>query len=134
MSVIGNFNGSPIIATPSPPGFRQVDWTATDIAAVANAPFTGAQQVQSWQAAYLSDTVTMPPMKRNQVSAEDTFPEDIPLVECETHIRRLAEKVWNASKGDARQARTVVLKLKTKEFSSLTRSLTPRTLISPVRI
>jgi DNA polymerase IV len=67
---------------------------------------------------------------RKQVSAEDTFPEDIPLVECETHIRRLAEKVWNASKGNARQARTVVLKLKTKEFSSLTRSLTPRTLIS----
>ncbi|HTF63103.1 MAG TPA: DNA polymerase IV [Edaphobacter sp.] len=67
---------------------------------------------------------------RKQVSAEDTFPEDIPLVECETHIRRLAEKVWNASKGNARQARTVVLKLKTKEFSSITRSLTPRTLIS----
>ena len=67
---------------------------------------------------------------RTQVSAEDTFPEDIPLVECETHIRRLAETVWNASKGNARQARTVVLKLKTKEFSSLTRSLTPRTPIS----
>jgi DNA polymerase-4 len=67
---------------------------------------------------------------RKQVSSEDTFPEDIPLVECETHIRRLAEKVWNASKSNARQARTVVLKLKTKEFSSLTRSLTPRTPIS----
>jgi DNA polymerase-4 len=67
---------------------------------------------------------------RKQVSAEDTFPEDIPLAECETSIRRLAEKVWNASKGNARQARTVVLKLKTKEFSSLTRSLTPRTPIS----
>jgi DNA polymerase-4 len=67
---------------------------------------------------------------RKQISAEDTFPEDIPLVECETRIRRLAEKVWNASKSNARQARTVVLKLKTKEFSSLTRSLTPRTPIS----
>jgi DNA polymerase IV len=67
---------------------------------------------------------------RKQVSAEDTFPEDLPLVECEIHIRRLAEKVWNASKGNARQARTVVLKLKTKEFSSLTRSLTLRTPIS----
>ncbi len=63
---------------------------------------------------------------RKQVSAEDTFPEDLPLVECETPLRRLAEKVWNASAGNARRARTVVLKLKTKEFCSLTRSLTPR--------
>jgi DNA polymerase-4 len=61
---------------------------------------------------------------RKQISAEDTFPEDIPLAECEAHIRKLAEKVWAASKNNARQARTVVLKLKTKEFSSLTRSLT----------
>jgi DNA polymerase IV len=62
---------------------------------------------------------------RKQVSAEDTFPDDIPLSECDAHIRRLAEKVWAASKDNARGARTVVLKLKTKEFSSLTRSLTP---------
>jgi DNA polymerase-4 len=62
---------------------------------------------------------------RKQISAEDTFPEDIPLPETETAIRRLAEKVWNASRNNARGARTVVLKLKTNEFSSLTRSLTP---------
>ena len=67
---------------------------------------------------------------RKQVSAEDTFPHDIPLTECEIHIRRLAQKVWNASQENARQARTVVLKLKTKEFSSLTRSLTSRTPVS----
>lgn len=67
---------------------------------------------------------------RKQVSAEDTFPDDIPLTECEIHIRRLAQKVWNASQENARQARTVVLKLKTKEFSSLTRSLTSRTPVS----
>ena len=66
---------------------------------------------------------------RKQVSAEDTFPDDIPLSECEAHIRCLAGKVWLASQSNARRARTVVLKLKTKEFSSLTRSLTPRTSI-----
>ncbi|MBB5062485.1 DNA polymerase IV [Granulicella mallensis] len=60
-----------------------------------------------------------------QISAEDTFPDDIPLADCEPHIRRLAEKVWAASQGNARRGRTVVLKLKTKEFNSLTRSLTP---------
>jgi len=60
-----------------------------------------------------------------QISAEDTFPEDIPLAETEPQIRRLAEKVWNASRNNVRGARTVVLKLKTKEFLSLTRCLTP---------
>jgi DNA polymerase-4 len=62
---------------------------------------------------------------RKQISAEDTFPEDIPLADCEAHIRRIAEKVWAASRSNARRAKTVVLKLKTKEFSSFTRSLTP---------
>lgn len=62
---------------------------------------------------------------RKQISAEDTFPDDIPLPECAPHIRRLAEKVWAVSRENARGGRTVVLKLKTKEFSSLTRSLTP---------
>lgn len=62
---------------------------------------------------------------RKQISAEDTFPDDIPLQECEPHVRRLAEKVWKASGDNAREARTIVLKLKTKEFNSLTRSSTP---------
>jgi DNA polymerase-4 len=62
---------------------------------------------------------------RKQISAEDTFPDDIPLPDCEPYIRRLSEKVWAASHANERQARTIVLKLKTKEFSSLTRSLTP---------
>jgi DNA polymerase-4 len=53
------------------------------------------------------------------MSAEDTFPEDIPLQETETKIRLLAEKVWKASHDNASRARTVVLKLKTKEFNSL---------------
>lgn len=62
---------------------------------------------------------------RKQISAEDTFQDDLPLEACKPHIRRLAEKVWGASKENLRGARTVVLKLKTKEFSTLTRSLTP---------
>jgi DNA polymerase IV len=68
----------------------------------------------------------VPNRVRKSISAEDTFSEDIPLTGnrvCE--IRRLAEKVWAASRENARGARTAVLKLKTKEFSTLTRSLTP---------
>jgi DNA polymerase IV len=58
------------------------------------------------------------------ISAEDTFPEDIPLADTEPKIRLLAEKVWKSSHANARAAKTVVLKLKTREFNSLTRSLT----------
>jgi len=49
----------------------------------------------------------------------------MPLVETESLIRRLAEKVWAASRKEPRIARTVVLKLKTSEFNILTRSHTP---------
>lgn len=59
------------------------------------------------------------------ISAEDTFPSDIPLAETEAIIRKLAEKVWAASRKEGRTARTVVLKLKTAQFDTLTRSLTP---------
>ncbi|MFC4765771.1 DNA polymerase IV [Dyella koreensis] len=67
-----------------------------------------------------------------QVSAEDTFEHDLTLDELEPHIRRLAEKAWAAHEREAqsdhgRIARTVVLKLKTSDFHTLTRSLTPST-------
>ena len=45
--------------------------------------------------------------------------------ETEDLIRRLAEKVWLASRRESRTARTVVLKLKTREFNIHTRSHTP---------
>jgi DNA polymerase IV len=60
------------------------------------------------------------------ISAEDTFETDVLLRETEPIIRRLAEKVWNASRKEARIPRTVVLKLKTAQFTILTRSLTPQ--------
>ena len=60
------------------------------------------------------------------ISAEDTFEADVPLRRNRTDIRRLAEKVWLASRKETRIPRTVVLKLKTSQFSILTRSLTPQ--------
>jgi DNA polymerase IV len=59
------------------------------------------------------------------ISVEDTFEHDVPLRETESAIRRLAEKLWSASRKESRMARTVVLKLKTSEFKILTRSHTP---------
>lgn len=65
-----------------------------------------------------------------QVSAEDTFERDLLLAELEPHIRRMAEKAWAGYEREReahphRTARTVVLKLKTSDFRTLTRSLTP---------
>jgi DNA polymerase-4 len=59
------------------------------------------------------------------ISAEDTFESDMPLSETEELIRRLAEKVWAASRKETRIARTVTLKLKTSDFNIMTRSHTP---------
>jgi DNA polymerase-4 len=59
------------------------------------------------------------------ISAEDTFSTDILLAETEPVILHLAERVWTASRKETRIPRTVVLKLKTKEFAILTRSHTP---------
>ena len=67
----------------------------------------------------------VPDRPTKSISAEDTFERDIPLSETDALIRRLAEKVWTACQKDGRIARTVVLKLKTSEFSILTRSHTP---------
>ncbi|HOC11108.1 DNA polymerase IV [Thermomonas sp.] len=64
-----------------------------------------------------------------QISSEDTFPVDLPLDALEPHIRRLAAATWQGygkewQRHPGRIARTVVLKLKTADFRSLTRSLT----------
>ncbi|MGB0132509.1 DNA polymerase IV [Dokdonella sp.] len=59
------------------------------------------------------------------ISAEDTFAEDLPLADLEPTIRALAEKVWTSARKVERVGHTVVLKLKTREFRILTRSMSP---------
>ena len=73
----------------------------------------------------LDNSEVVPDRPIRSLSAEDTFEHDVPLAETEPMIRRLAEKIWSCSRKEARIARTVVLKLKTSEFSVLTRSRTP---------
>jgi DNA polymerase IV len=66
----------------------------------------------------------VPDRPTKSISVEDTFPEDVLLADTEPMIRRLAEKLWSASRNEPRVARTLVLKLKTSEFKILTRSYT----------
>jgi len=73
----------------------------------------------------IDESEVVPDRPTKSISAEDTFERDIPLEATEDAIRRLAEKIWNASRKESRIPRTVVLKLKTAEFKILTRSLTP---------
>jgi len=75
----------------------------------------------------IDDSEVVPDRPTQSISVEDTFEQDLPLAETEPMIRRLAEKLWVASRKESRLARTVVLKLKTSEFKILTRSHTPGT-------
>ncbi len=78
----------------------------------------------------IDDHAVEPHRPTLQVSAEDTFEHDLTLDELAPHIERLAEKTWAAHQREAqdgRLARTVVLKLKTSDFHTLTRSFTPST-------
>ncbi|MDB5969711.1 MAG: polymerase [Hydrocarboniphaga sp.] len=66
-----------------------------------------------------------PDRPTQSISAEDTFEQDLPLSDLAPHIEKLAEKTWAAARKTPRIGRTVVLKLKTSDFKSLTRSHTP---------
>lgn len=60
-----------------------------------------------------------------QVSSETTFEHDLMLDQLAPYIRQLAAKAWAAAgRENNRVARTVVLKLKTADFRTLTRSTT----------
>ncbi len=73
----------------------------------------------------IDERPVQPDQPVQSVSAEDTFAQDLPLRELAPHVRKLAEKAWDATRKTPRVGRTVVLKLKTAQFRILTRSLTP---------
>jgi len=73
----------------------------------------------------IDDSEVVPDRPTRSISVEDTFEQDVLLAETEPMIRRLAEKLWSASRKESRPARTVVLKLKTSDFRILTRRHTP---------
>ena len=73
----------------------------------------------------VDDSLVVSHRPTQSISAENTFEQDIPLSQTEQVIRSLAQRVWSTSRKESRVARTVVLKLRTREFQILTRSHTP---------
>lgn len=73
----------------------------------------------------IDENEVVPDRPTKSKSVEDTFQEDVLLADTEPMIRRLAEKLWSASCEETRIPRTIVFKLKTREFKILTRSHTP---------
>jgi DNA polymerase-4 len=73
----------------------------------------------------IDESKVVPDRPTQSISVEDTLDRDLALDELEPMIRRLAEKLWSASRKEDRAARTVILKLKTSEFKIMTRSHTP---------
>src|SRR6266700_1916335 len=72
----------------------------------------------------IDENPVVPDRPTKSISVEDTFQEDVLLADTEPMIRRLAEKLWSASRKEPRTPRTIVLKLRTREFKILTRSHT----------
>lgn len=61
-----------------------------------------------------------------QISTEDTLQTDLPLSRLAPHIEQLAQQTWQSyQRKTERIACTVILKLKTADFQTLTRSHTP---------
>jgi DNA polymerase-4 len=73
----------------------------------------------------IDNNEVIPNRPTQSISAEDTFEQDVTLMEMEFMIRKLAETTWTASRSELRIPRKVVLKLKTSDFKILTRSHTP---------
>src|SRR5438094_2405378 len=55
----------------------------------------------------IDNSQVVPDRPTKSISVEDTFDRDVPLSETEPMIRRLAERVWSASRKESRIARTV---------------------------
>jgi DNA polymerase-4 len=63
--------------------------------------------------------------KRKSWSSENTFATDITLEEVETYIRAEAQKLWTSLSDRQMVGRTVTVKLRTGDFHTATRRLTP---------
>ncbi len=80
----------------------------------------------------IDERAVEPDLAVRQVSAETTFEIDLRLDQLDETLRRLSAKAWEQARRKGVAGRTVVLKLKTDRFRSLTRSHTqPQPVATP---
>ncbi len=68
--------------------------------------------------------------RRKSWSSENTFQQDITLEEVADYLRTEAQHLWESLEQRSMQGRTVTVKLRTGDFQTATRQLTPETLPS----
>lgn len=77
----------------------------------------------------LSNGIDLGEVKANRpiksISSEHTFSADLLLSELADGVASATERTWAAALKKQRRGRTIILKLKTSEFQSITRSITP---------
>jgi DNA polymerase-4 len=71
------------------------------------------------------DSAVAPDRPLQQISVEQTLAEDLEIAGLAPVVRECALKTWLTAQRRRRIGRTVVLKLKTAEFQTLSRSITP---------
>jgi DNA polymerase-4 len=78
----------------------------------------------------IDESPVVPAQKRKSWSSENTFAKDITLDEVTTYINEEAQKLWKALSDKQLVGRTVTVKLRTGDFKTATRRLTPESIPS----
>jgi DNA polymerase-4 len=76
----------------------------------------------------IDESPVVPSQKLKSWSSENTFARDITLDEAADYIREEAQKLWTALSEKKMSGRTVTVKLRTGDFKTATRRLTPETI------
>jgi DNA polymerase-4 len=73
----------------------------------------------------IDESPVQPSRKRKSWSSENTFATDITRDEAATWIREQAQKLWESLEQRSMRGRTVTVKLRTPDFKTATRQLSP---------
>ena len=88
----------------------------------------GSWGTRLWELARgIDDSPVEPARPRKSWSSENTFPTDITRDEVADYLRKEAQKLWTALEEKSMHGRTVTVKLRTPDFKTATRRLTPET-------
>jgi DNA polymerase-4 len=75
----------------------------------------------------IDESPVEPSRERKSWSSENTFGSDITLEEVAAYLREESAKLWESTQKHAMRGRTVTVKLRTPDFRTLTRRVTPPT-------